>query len=151
MRTLAKYVVFSGAAISLAWASVTVDVQGRTPYGHFLAAGGDAWVRDARHAVDGTWADAQDRWRQWRTDDEGEDAATAKPRRKRPTRRRSTTPERPATVQESAGAKRRVALLKAAGKQTQPKATSSKKGRTRVDAPMTKQDRAALDRLVAGR
>lgn len=152
MRTLPKYVLLSCAAVGVAWAAVSVEVRGRTPYGHFLKAGGDAWVDNAQASWRSAKAAAAD---QWDALQEGEsEAAQApapkKPRAPAPARRRDTPKPQP-TVQEESGAKRRVALLQAADKKVAPKKEAPRKRRTHVDSPASKADRAALDRLVAGR
>jgi len=60
------------------------------------------------------------------------------------------SPAAPA-VQEESGARQRVALLRDAQKKAAPAKKSAPAAKTKVDAPMTRSDRAALDRLVAGR
>lgn len=151
MSSLAKYVLFSGAAVGLAWAAVSVDVRGRTPYGHFLKAGGDAWVKSAQASWSGAWNQAGSRWDEFV--DKGEPSPKRATKPKVAPKRRATpeTTDPAPKVQESSGAKKRVALLKAAHDQVEPSASGSNKKRTQLDDPTNRQDRAALDRLVAGR
>lgn len=151
MRTLAKYVLLMSAAVGVAWASVSVEIDGRTPYGHFRAAGGGAWME----AVRSGWLSAREsavaQWDAWRAPGAPE-TATPKapaPKRARPAPRKDTAPPK---VQESKGARRRVAILqKAAEAAEAPEPRRRAPTRTRVDAPMSKGDRAALDRVVSGR
>lgn len=152
MSPLPKYVLFSCAAVGLAWTSVSVEVKGRTPYGHFLSAGGDTWVDGARSSWASAWRSARTRWDDL-VDDSGQPAARderAPTRRKARPAQKATPAPRP-TVQEESGAKRRVALLEAAEKQMKAKTEKAQAGRqTHLDQPATKADRAALDRIVAG-
>lgn len=152
MSGLAKYVLYSGIGIGLAWTTVSVEIQGRTPYGHFLEAGGAAWVDGAHSSWDGAMNKAGSRWDAFMQADKAPDKADK--RRARPTKKSKTpTPSKkaPPAVQEASGAKKRVALLKAAQRKVEPKASRRAKTRTTLDDPTNKNDRAALDRLVAGR
>ncbi|MCA9552551.1 MAG: hypothetical protein KC933_21135 [Myxococcales bacterium] len=150
MHPLAKYVLFSSAAVGLAWAAVTVDVGGRTPYGHVLAMGGDTWVRGVQSAWNTAWADVGKRLNGITGGDDDEKEAKAPARNNRRPAPARPSPAAPA-VQEGSGARQRVALLRDAQKKAAPEKKTAPAAKTKVDAPMTKSDRAALDRLVAGR
>jgi hypothetical protein len=151
MRTLAKYVLFSGAAVGFTWAAVSVDLQGRTLYGHFIKAGGDTWVKGAQASWNSAKGEAESRWDQYlRPGEAPEPAAKAKSRAKAK-RKRTPRPTPKPAVQENKGAKKRVALLRAAQRQVQKETPPSKKKKTKLDSPTNGNDRAALDRLVAGR
>lgn len=150
MHPLAKYVLFSSAAVGLAWAAVTVDVGGRTPYGHVLAAGGDTWLASAQSAWRSAWSGVGRSFDGLTGDDDGKAAKAPARNNRRP------APAKPApaapTVQEDSGARQRVALLRDAQKKAAaPAGRAQPAEKTKLDAPMTKSDRAALDRLVAGR
>ncbi len=151
MRTLAKYVLFSGAAVGFTWAAISVDLQGRTLYGHFIKAGGDTWVKGAQASWNSAKGEAESRWDEYLRPGAPEKPAAKKKSRAKAKRRRAPKPRPNPIVQEASGAKKRVALLRAAQRQVHDNTKPGTKKKTKLDSPATGNDRAALDRLVAGR
>ncbi len=126
MRTVLKYLLITGALVGTIWVTVSVRIEGRTPYGHFRHFGGEkavltgwAWTKKntskgSSTAWDWTkqaasfsadkvsgWASAaysgaQTKWAEWRAEDKPEAPV---PQRKR---RKKTAPKKVVTKAQAA-------------------------------------------------
>lgn len=128
MRTLIRYTVFFAVLVGLAFASVTIEVDGRTLFERLRDEGLTPWLEEAK-----------DSWASWTATD--------------PEEKRSRKKPRPRKVEKTAKARRRVAILREATEKAAPKQTRipSKKRKTRVDPHISPKQKKALDELVSNR
>jgi hypothetical protein len=128
VRTLLRYLFFFGVLVGLAFVVVSVEIGGETIYRRYRMH--QLWPKASRW-LDSTWAS----WSGPHDDDDDEKSAPAKPKAK-PDRR----------------AKERVAILRRATRAASPEVKRlPPKGKTRVDARASPQQKKALDELVSSR
>lgn len=161
MVRLFRYLLVLGGLVALAWASVTVDLGGRTLYGHLSGGAARPALEGASGWLSGLWEGARARWVAWRAPapaatPKPAPAAKGTPKAKVAAPAPKPTPAGPAPspveVQSDPGAKKRVALLKSAAQATEPAAAPARTApRTRVDEKISGRDKAALDALLTRR
>lgn len=138
MRALLRYLILTGAIVCLGWASIAIDVDGRSLASH-IRERGTAWLAELSEAREAKKDKATPKTKSKKT--KKAVATKKKPAKKRPEREIP-----PTELQSEEGAKRRVALLAEAAKQ----AKSAEKPRSHATR-VTPEQKKALDALLTNR
>lgn len=141
MRTLGRYLIVCGAILGLTWAAVSVELGGRTVYGHLRSGGVKSLFGGISRSIGSGWTSMKTRWSSWRSGDSA-------PTRKHP----FDGVDAPKAKSQN---QRQVALLRDAEKKATPKKTApnktAPKKKTRVDERLSRQQKSKLDEIVAAR